>query len=411
MDFTESSSVIAEDEQRSYGNMATHNMLPEPNSEIQVLQKLCELDNVIKTGFSHVLDMLSPQPTLEISPSDPPIAGSGSQIHSIVEEAKNSIEWEEVEQLKGQLKIAEDKIRKKTAKLNSMTENLEEAKTQIKKLKAKELKLRNVILQNSEDDVRSDEEIVQMFRGIRQKLLAIAHSRLINWQVNFFPCTPGLNPSVKNFHHRWQRSPLNNRRHILRAKLYSYIHYHILNRNLFGFGQVMNLGGGGNNTCDALESYSREMEKFLVQRGVPDEQLTNWRLSTMKCAQLVQCSSLSDCQASDLLMFTLKPLLHHNCSQEQLEQLRNQIRDVCEKAIEFRLAMRQSKDLYKCQMIGRGQIVSPDIPAEAVEVQGDGDAGNVIVGTFFGALLKHAKSRGEDEVVVLERAHVLVKSA
>ncbi|KID80262.1 hypothetical protein MBR_01574, partial [Metarhizium brunneum ARSEF 3297] len=286
MDFTESSSVIAEDEQRSYGNMATHNMLPEPNSEIQVLQKLCELDNVIKTGFSHVLDMLSPQPTLEISPSDPPIAGSGSQviaqdwpasiitaadlnkqIHSIVEEAKNSIEWEEVEQLKGQLKIAEDKIRKKTAKLNSMTENLEEAKTQIKKLKAKELKLRNVILQNSEDDVRSDEEIVQMFRGIRQKLLAIAHSRLINWQVNFFPCTPGLNPSVKNFHHRWQRSPLNNRRHILRAKLYSYIHYHILNRNLFGFGQVMNLGGGGNNTCDALESYSREMEKFLVQRG------------------------------------------------------------------------------------------------------------------------------------------------
>ncbi|KAH0600938.1 hypothetical protein MHUMG1_01939 [Metarhizium humberi] len=358
MDFTENSSVMAEDEQRSCENMAAPNKFPEPNSEIQVLQKLCELDNVIKTGFIHVLDMLSPQPTLEISPPDPPIAGSGSQIHSIVEEAKNSIEWEEVEQLKGQLKIAEDKIRKKTAKLDSMTENLEEAKTQIKRLKAKELKLRNVILQNSEDDVRSDEEIVQMFRGIRQKLLAIAHSR-----------------------------------------------------DFFGFGQVMNLGGGGNNTCDALESYSREMENFLVQRGVPDEQLTNWRLSTMKCAQLAQCSSLSDCQAFNLLVFTLKPLLHHNCSQEQLEQLRNQIRDVCEEAIEFRLAMRQSKDLYKCQMIARGQIVSPEIPAEAVEVQGDGDAGKVIVGTFFGALLKHAKSRGEDEVVVLERAHVLVKPA
>ncbi|KJK83068.1 hypothetical protein H634G_01196 [Metarhizium anisopliae BRIP 53293] len=274
MDFTESSSVIAEDEQRSYENMAAPNKFSEPNSDIQVLQKLYELDNVIKTGFSHVLDMLSPQPTLEISPSDPPIAGSDSQIHSIVEEAKNSIEWEEVEQLKGQLKIAEDKIRKKTAKLDSVTENLEEAKTQIKRLKAKELKLRNVILQNSEDDVRSDEEIVQMFRGIRQKLLAVAHSQVIDWQVEFDSHPPGLHPSVKDFYRQWQRSSPNDRRHVLRAKLYSYIHYHILIQNFFGFGQAKNLEGG-RNKCDALESYSRQMEGFLVQRGVSDEQLTN----------------------------------------------------------------------------------------------------------------------------------------
>ncbi|KAK8930259.1 hypothetical protein VCV18_002930 [Metarhizium anisopliae] len=254
--------------------MAAPNKFSEPNSDIQVLQKLYELDNVIKTGFSHVLDMLSPQPTLEISPSDPPIAGSDSQIHSIVEEAKNSIEWEEVEQLKGQLKIAEDKIRKKTAKLDSVTENLEEAKTQIKRLKAKELKLRNVILQNSEDDVRSDEEIVQMFRGIRQKLLAVAHSQVIDWQVEFDSHPPGLHPSVKDFYRQWQRSSPNDRRHVLRAKLYSYIHYHILIQNFFGFGQAKNLEGG-RNKCDALESYSRQMEGFLVQRGVSDEQLTN----------------------------------------------------------------------------------------------------------------------------------------
>lgn len=152
-----------------------------------------------------------------------------------------------------------------------------------------------------------------------------------------------------------------------------------------------------------------ELDTNKVQ--VPDEQLTNWRLSTMKCAQLARCSSLGNCQAVNLLVPTLEPLLHRNCSQEQLEQLGNKIIEVCEEAIKFRLAMRQSKDLYKCQIICRGQTVSPDIPAEAVEVQGDGDAGKVIVGTFFGALLKHAKSRGEDEVVVLERAHVLVKSA
>lgn len=188
------------------------------------------------------------------------------QIHSIVEEAKNSIEWEEVEQLKGQLKIAEDKIRKKTAKLDSVTENLEEAKTQIKRLKAKELKLRNVILQNSEDDVRSDEEIVQMFRGIRQKLLAVAHSQVIDWQVEFDSHPPGLHPSVKDFYRQWQRSSPNDRRHVLRAKLYSYIHYHILIQNFFGFGQAKNLEGG-RNKCDALESYSRQMEGFLVQRG------------------------------------------------------------------------------------------------------------------------------------------------
>lgn len=108
---------------------------------------------------------------------------------------------------------------------------------------------------------------------------------------------------------------------------------------------------------------------------------------------------------------TIEPLLHRNCSQEKGEQLGKKIFEVCEEAIKFRLAMRQSKDLYQCQMIARGQIMSPEIPAEAVEAQGDGDAGKVIVDTFFGALLKHAKSRGEDEVVVLERAHVLVKSA
>lgn len=193
-------------------------------------------------------------------------ADLNQQIHSVAEEAKNNVEWEEVEQLKGQLKIAEDKIRKKTAKLNSMTENLEEAKTQIKKLKAKELKLRNVILQNSEDDVRSDEEIVQMFRGIRQKLLSIAHSQVINWRVQFYSVPSGLHRSVKDFYRQWQKSSLDNRRHVLRAKLYSYIHYSILVTNFFGFGQAKNLGDCRNN-CDALESYSREMEDFLVQRG------------------------------------------------------------------------------------------------------------------------------------------------
>ncbi|KAF5134083.1 hypothetical protein E5D57_004715 [Metarhizium anisopliae] len=410
MDFTESSSVMAEQEQTTDGNMVTPNKLPEPNSEIQVLQKLCELDVVVKSGFTRVLNMLSHQPTFGISSSDPSIAGIGSQIHSVEEEAKNSIEWDEVEQLKGQLKIAEDKIRKKTAKLDSMTEKLEEAKTQLKKLKAKELKLRNVILQNSEDNARSDEEIVQMFRGIRQKLLSIAHSQVINWRAEFYSHPPGLHSSVQDFYHQWQKSSLNDRRHVVRAKLYSYIHYHILKQNFFGFGQVKNLEGG-RKKCDALESYSREMEGFLVQRGVPDEQLTNWRLSTMKCAELARCSSLSKCQASSLLVSTLEPIVHPNCSREQLEQLGKKIFEVCEEAIEIRLAMRQSKDLYKCQMICRGQIVSPEIPAEVVEVQGDGDAGKVIVGTFFGALLKHAKSRGEDEVVVLERAHVLVKSA
>lgn len=190
------------------------------------------------------------------------------QIHSVVEEAKNSIECEEVEQLKGQLKIAEDKIRKKTAKLDSMSENLEEAKTQIKKLKAKELKLRNVILQNSEDNARSDEEIVQMFRGIRQKLLSIAHSQVINWRVQFYSFPSGLHPSVKDFYRQWQwqKSSLGNRRHVLRAKLYSYIHYSILVTNFFGFGQAKNLGDC-KNKCDALEAYSREMEDFLVQQG------------------------------------------------------------------------------------------------------------------------------------------------
>ncbi|KAK9436429.1 hypothetical protein VB005_11238 [Metarhizium brunneum] len=410
MDFTESSSVMAEEEQTTDGNMATPNKLPEPNSEIQVLQKLCELDVVVKSGFTRVLNMLSHQPTFGISSSDPSIAGIGSQIHSVEEEAKNSIEWDEVEQLRGQLKIAEDKIRKKTVKLDSMTEKLEEAKTQLKKLKAKELKLRNVILQNSEDNARSDEEIVQMFRGIRQKLLSIAHSQVINWRVQFCSFPSGLHPSDKDFYRQWQKSSLDNRRHVLRAKLYSYIHYSILVTNFFGFGQAKNLGDC-RNKCDALEAYSREMEDFLVQQAVQDEQLTNWRLSTMKCAELAGCSSLSKCQASSLWVSTLKPLLHRNCSQEQLEQLGNKVDEVCEEAIKFRLAMRQSKDLYQCQMIGRGQIVSPEIPAEAVEVQGSGDAGKVIADTFFGALLKHAKSRGEDEVVVLERAHVLVKSA
>lgn len=80
MDSTEISSVMTEDEQRSYGNMATPNMLPEPNSEIQVLQKLCELDNVVKLGFSRVLNMLTRQPTFEISSSDPSVTGPGSQV-------------------------------------------------------------------------------------------------------------------------------------------------------------------------------------------------------------------------------------------------------------------------------------------------------------------------------------------
>lgn len=131
----------------------------------------------------------------------------------------------------------------------------------------------------------------------------------------------------------------------------------------------------------------------------------------MKCAELARCSSLSKCQASSLLVSTLEPIVHRNCSQEHLEQLGNKVDEVCEEAIKFRLAMRHSKDLYQCQMIGRGQTVSPEIPAEAVEVQGSGDAGKVIADTFFGALLKRAKSRGEDEVVVLERAHVLVRPA
>lgn len=80
---------------------------------------------------------------------------------------------------------------------------------------------------------------------------------------------------------------------------------------------------------------------------------------------------------------------------------------MCRIAYELRLLMRRSKDDYWCDLYSRGTRVElDDVDIHAVEYGSEPSA--LVAYTLFGALVKHAKHRGE-EPVVLEKARVVVQ--
>lgn len=132
----------------------------------------------------------------------------------------------------------------------------------------------------------------------------------------------------------------------------------------------------------------------------------------MKCIRLGHLGENNGDELAKAMYDYFSPLMVENAPSEELEKLRKQYLFFCRKAFELRVLMRNSLEGYASVTLEDGiELPSNENMAVACAVfRGkDDEMGTTVEFTLFGALVKHAKYRGEGEVL-LEKAQVVMAS-
>lgn len=143
---------------------------------------------------------------------------------------------------------------------------------------------------------------------------------------------------------------------------------------------------------------------------MPDNLITDWRVATLKCVRL---GNLTEDLGTDMAQYMynyFERMIVEDVDSSELTTLHARFLQLCQDAIKLRLLMRGSREGYECVRLRSGtDLAENESIAEAFAVfrGDDDDMGDKIKLTMFGALVKHPKYRGEEELV-LDKAHVVM---
>jgi hypothetical protein len=110
---------------------------------------------------------------------------------------------------------------------------------------------------------------------------------------------------------------------------------------------------------------------------------------------------------ADKIFFFFKPLLSGQASGARAD-IYAKILELCKDAFKLRMAMRKSKEGYRCEILNTDKTCETLAESFGVENGTNNEASDVICYTLFGALTKHPEYRGERKKV-LEKAQVILK--
>jgi hypothetical protein len=147
---------------------------------------------------------------------------------------------------------------------------------------------------------------------------------------------------------------------------------------------------------------------------VPNRLIFNWRSSTIACVDKLNHKSYAVDKTADAIYEALKPLLVRGVSRHDKKEVLDKMTDLCNDAFQLCMVLRDSKGQYACEILGGEEVPCflnkcPEL-AEPVAVEGgkSNEAGEEIVYTLFGGLVRCLDSAGGIERRVLEKADVIL---
>ncbi|OTA03278.1 hypothetical protein A9Z42_0037140 [Trichoderma parareesei] len=272
---------------------------------------------------------------------------------------------------------------------------------EIRALRAKERSLRDFVLDSNSDEVVSGDDILCRFAGLRQKIQRISFSKTYRLGRKMLPLLPkgdSFDPSLEEL---WAKSRRSSRRLILRSVIFQFLHDSIFSHETFDFDDSRLESTRG--LADALGRFERTM----VDQGVPQDAVVDWRLSTFKCIERARLGG--KVFGGELRTDIYRRFSHFiatDASQQERMKLADGYQELCKEAWDLQLLMRRSREPYQCRSIRRPSaegLKSWEEVFEEISAEGTGDG---MTFTLFGALIKESRIPGE-EPKILERAQVI----
>jgi len=171
-------------------------------------------------------------------------------------------------------------------------------------------------------------------------------------------------------------------------------------------------------SCPCPRGHTHSQERTPTTNGhgqiiVSDNLISDWRISTIKCAELSGTEELNSTSASNYIYAILAPLLAKRTRPSGEDTLRAGILELCKDAFKLRMLMRKSKNRYLVKTIDPGKTVllsACENTAYSVSVEGgnNSEESNEMAYVLFGALVKQPQTADQPEKV-LEKAQVVLK--
>ncbi|KAH8127858.1 hypothetical protein FP744_10000901 [Trichoderma asperellum] len=303
----------------------------------------------------------------------------------------------ELQQAHGELHRANSEVRQLKDSLYHYEAELYASRCEVLRLQDKERSMRDFLIENSHNQIVSDKDVREKFTQLRQRIQRLASNKAYN--IEEFH---NLELNETWFEHRyieslWGASSKSGRLVILRSLIFQFLKGCILDEPLF-------------DISDANKSQTfSQFERIINDRGVNDDIVVNWRLSTFKC---IEAAGLGGNDIGIVVgddMFNLfQQFTSNKATPQQIEKLRNGYRELCEEALALRLLMRSSLEPFECYVSPGYQLGGLEALYEVI-----GEISHVsgMTGEFsfpiFGALIKHAKIHGEG-FKILEKAQCIM---
>ncbi|KAJ3498449.1 hypothetical protein NLG97_g1112 [Lecanicillium saksenae] len=287
---------------------------------------------------------------------------------------------------------------------------LEIANAKIRAIQGREKTLLSTILDKSGSDKLLDGDLTRKFVNMRRQIQRLASNRLYasNGQLTR-PYAPNAKDDL--FYEDWLVESAKDRSLLLRAAMYHLLHRKILGTNHFGLFPGATAAGADQRHWSTIDRSLSRLEEALQDRRVPENDVTDWRVATFKCIQSAQLGNDEGANVAEDMYYFFERCMIEDAEDTEIGKLRQGFVQLCRDAMKMRLLMRSSPEGYSCVILCDGLPLSrhEDIAEPYAVLRGkSNEASDAIKFTLFGALVKHAKYKGEGEVV-LEKAEVETK--
>ncbi|OAQ70707.1 hypothetical protein VFPPC_03139 [Pochonia chlamydosporia 170] len=311
---------------------------------------------------------------------------------------------QEIRHLKNEAQKAEALLRSQSEMIQELQESWNNCQDEIKMLKKEKFDLRSIILSSNGPEQVSDDEMKSLFATIRQKIQAIAHSNALDLERNV-ALLSAQNANWYRFYESWNHISLTDRSLKMRGKIFEILCDQILKKKLFGISPV------GDSGLKQIELSLEKLEKLMRKEKVPDDTITDWRLSTMKAIDETKIAHTCPCPAAHGIWAIFQCLLRKETDYSATDKLSNEVVQLCKDAYYLRSMMRGSKDRYRCELFRSGANFHDfETYLEVCGVEHGGNASSIIAFVVSGALVKQPQNANE-QAIVLEPAHVVVRQA
>lgn len=303
-----------------------------------------------------------------------------------------------------------------------------ESRVELARLKAKEVKFREIIVGKAGVQKVTDQEVICVFASLRQQVQALSRNSVYKLDVNpRLPSKP--TPRMRTFYSHWKGAlNVKDLAMRMRAEIFYMLDDRILSVRCFGLHE----GDGSEEQLrgnDCVERYLQRFEEILEENKglipnlkqtrrradlsiVGDDAIAEWRISTLKQIDDLKLPGDYSRQTAYHIFDLLAPVLHPKASKEEEDEVYKVILEVCRQAFNLRMMMRKSKEGYRCEsphiedrFLSR---IEPFADSFGVEGGKSDDQSDEIAYCLFGALVKDARHLG-GEKKVLDKAQVILK--